>query len=56
MRLFSIRRAKNLDPELQKTFERYGQVGMQIAFKSIGSPVRFAAQIGHESEPIFAKA
>jgi hypothetical protein len=31
MRLFSIRRAKNLDSELRKTFERYGQVGMQIA-------------------------
>jgi hypothetical protein len=31
MRLFSVRRAKNLDSELRKTFERYGQVGMQIA-------------------------
>jgi hypothetical protein len=33
MRWFSVRRAKNLDSdsELRKTFERYGQVGMQIA-------------------------
>lgn len=30
MRWFGIRPA-NIDPELRKTFERYGTVGMQIA-------------------------
>jgi hypothetical protein len=30
MRWFSIRRTE-IDPELRKTFERYGTVGMQIA-------------------------
>src|ERR1700680_836985 len=34
MRWFSIRKAK-LDPELRKTFERYGAVGMQIALSDM---------------------
>jgi hypothetical protein len=34
MRWFSIRKAK-IDPELRKTFERYGAVGMQIALSDM---------------------
>jgi hypothetical protein len=31
MRWFRIREANNIDPELRKTFERYGTVGMQVS-------------------------
>jgi len=35
MRWFSIRKAKKIDSELRKTFERYGAVGMQIALSDM---------------------
>lgn len=51
MRWFRIRRAE-IDPDLRKTFERYGVVGMQVSlgdmnhFVHLGQPVKGDAALG----------